>query len=141
MLVGAQDSHTKQVAAQILLNEIGLQPTLSQQAILWVDPDDRQIKWVVGFDSFVGKTCQIHTVNLGLQSMPRLLIWAGFDYPFNQLGLKTIVSTVNSTNERAMKYNNKLGFKEVLRLEGCHEDDGDIVIFRMNKKDCRWLRG
>ena len=141
MLVGTTDESTHKLAAKILLDEIGLNPTIGQQAIMWLDPNDRKIKWVVGYDSFVGKTCQIHTANLGLKSMPRMLIWAGFDYPFNRCGIETVISTVNSNNDRAMTYNSKLGFKEVFRFEKCHDDDGDIVVFKMNKADCRWIRG
>lgn len=141
MLVGTVTPELKEQAASILYEKLGLHPTINQQAIMWVDPDDNQVKWIVGYDSFVGKTCQIHTASVGLKSMPRSLIWAGFDYPFKRLGLKVIVSTVDSHNELAMKYNKKLGFQEVMRLEGCHDEGGDIVIFKMNKEDCRWLRG
>jgi hypothetical protein len=39
-----------------------------------------------------------------------------------------------------MNYDKKLGFTEVVRLEGMHDDGGDLVVLEMNKADCRWIR-
>ena len=47
---------------------------------------------------------------------------------------------VNSNNIKAMEYDQKLGFKEAVRFAGMHEDGGDLVVFEMNKSDCRWIR-
>jgi len=39
-----------------------------------------------------------------------------------------------------MEYDQKLGFKEATRFEGVHDNGGDIVVFCMNKADCRWIK-
>jgi hypothetical protein len=39
-----------------------------------------------------------------------------------------------------MEYDQKLGFKEAVRFPGVHCDGGDLVVFEMNKADCRWIR-
>jgi hypothetical protein len=109
------------------------------QALVWVN-DEQQVEWVVGYTGFVGKTCQMHVVNLVTRRAPRKLLWAAFDYPFNQLHLQTVLGIVNSKNEQAMKFDRHLGFKELLRLEGQHENGGDLVVFAMDKDECRWIQ-
>jgi hypothetical protein len=141
MLVGTTDDHTKKLAAQILLDKVGVQPCADFQGVLWVDPNTFEIDWVVGYTGFLGKTCQMHMVKLRKDKYtPRKLIWAAFDYPFNQLGLEVVFGVLNSNNRAAVKYDRHLGFKEVQRFEGVHDHDGDMILMAMNKADCRWIK-
>jgi hypothetical protein len=139
MLQFAQSLDAKQVAANILLKEIGVQPCGDLQALFWVDANNK-IEWVVGYTAFIGKTCQIHMVNLKGGYTPRALLFSAFDFPFNYCGLEKVFGIVNSKNIKAMEYDQKLGFKEALRFNGMHEDDGDLVVLHMDKADCRWIR-
>ena len=82
----------------------------------------------------------MHMVNLKGGYTPKELLKAAFDYPFNQCGLEMVFGIVNSNNVKAMEYDQKLGFKEAIRFAGVHEDSGDLVVFEMNKADCRWIR-
>ena len=140
MLIVADSPELKDLAAEILHKEIGVQPSADQQAILWANPDTKVIEWCIGFTAFVGKTCQIHVVNFNKKYTPRKLLWATFDYPFRQLGLESLIGIVNSNNEQAMKYDQNLGFKEVHRFAGLHDDGGDIVVFELKKDECRFIK-
>ena len=140
MLVVADSPELKQLAAEILHKEIGVQPSADQQAIFWANPKTEVIEWCIGFTAFVGKTCQIHVVNFNKKYTPRKLLWATFDYPFRQLGLESLIGIVNSNNEQAMKYDQNLGFKEVHRFAGLHDDGGDIVVFELKKDECRFIK-
>ena len=140
MVVGAQTPEQKQLAADILFHEIGVKSTCDLQAIFWVNPETMQPDWCIGFDGFVGKTCQIHVVNRKKKYTPRALLKAVFEYPFEKIGIEILLGVVNSKNLEAMKYDQNLGFKEVNRFEGMHEDGGDIVLFAMKKEDCRFIR-
>jgi RimJ/RimL family protein N-acetyltransferase len=139
MLQSAQSYEAKQIAADILLREVGVQPCGDLQALLWVD-EANKIEWVVGYTAFIGKTCQMHVINLTEAYTPKGLLFGAFDFPFNYLGVEKIIAIVNSLNTRAMNYDKKLGFTEVVRLEGMHDDGGDLVVLEMNKADCRWIR-
>jgi len=139
MLVAANTQELKNIAIQILLNEIGVQPCGDLQALFWANKE-KQIEWVIGYTAFIGKTCQMHMVNLKGGYTPKELLKAAFDYPFNQCGMEKTLGIVNSKNEKAMEYDQKLGFKEILRFAGMHDDGGDIVVFEMNKADCRWIK-
>ena len=139
MICSAQTPEARQIASDILLREVGVQPCGDLQAIFWVD-DQNQIEWVIGYTAFIGKTCQMHMVNLKGGYTPKQLLKSAFDYPFNQLGIEKAFGIVNSLNTKAMEYDQKLGFKEAVRFAGMHEDGGDLVVFEMNKSDCKWIR-
>lgn len=139
MLCSANTVELKNLAMQILQKEIGVQPCADFQAIFWAD-EDRNIEWVVGYTAFIGKTCQMHMVNLKGGYTPKLLLKSAFEYPFNICDLQKVFGIVNSNNTKAMEYDQKLGFKEVYRFNGVHDDGGDIVVFEMNKSDCRWIK-
>jgi hypothetical protein len=139
MLVAANTPELKNIAIQILFNEIGVQPCGDLQAIFWAN-NDKQIEWVIGYTAFIGKTCQMHMVNLKGGYTPKELLKSAFDYPFNKCGLKKVFGIVNSKNTKAMEYDQKLGFTEVKRFVEMHDDDGDLVVFEMNKADCRWIK-
>ena len=140
MLIAANSPELKQLAAEILQKEIGVQPSADLQALFWASPKTNEIEWCIGYTSFLGKTCQIHVVNFNKKYTPRKLLWAAFDYPFNQAGVETLIGIVNSNNDLAMKYDQNLGFKEVYRFEGVHDEGGDVVVFEMKKQDCRFIK-
>lgn len=140
MLFVANSPELKQLASEILLKEIGVQPSADLQALFWASSKTNEIEWCIGYTSFLGKTCQIHVVNFNKKYTPRKLLWAAFDYPFNQAGVETLIGIVNSKNELAMKYDQNLGFKEVYRFEGVHDEGGDVVVFEMKKQDCRFIK-
>ncbi len=141
MIVSATTPEQIHLAKEILLREIGVRATADLRAIFWVNKDTKFIDWVVGYDGFVGKSCQMHVVNLGKKPTPRKLVWAAFDYPFNQAGLKVLFGIVNSNNDSAMKFDTQLGFTELSRIEGAHDDGGDIVLLTMRADDCKWTKG
>ena len=140
MLVGASNKEQRALGASILLREIGVQPSMSDQYLFWVNPKTNAVEWCIGYTSFLGKTCQIHVVNFNKKYTPRKLLWAAFDYPFNVCGCEVLFGTVNSNNEEAMRYDQHLGFVEVNRWPGVHDDGGDLVLFQMNKADCRFIK-
>ena len=140
MLVGTTTQELRELAGEILNKEVGVKPTSDLQAIFWCNPETNVIEWCVGFDSFLGKTCQIHVVNFNKKYTPRKLLSAVFEYAFKTAGVETLIGIVNSNNEQAMKYDQHLGFKEAYRFEGMHEDGGDLVVFEMKKDECRFIK-
>lgn len=139
MIQMALDPQSLQLAAGILLREVGVEPCGDLKAIFWVNKDN-EIEWVVGYTAFIGKTCQMHVVNLNGKPINRALIQAAFDYPFNYCGIEKTFGLVNSNNKKAMDFDLKLGFKEELRYKGLHDGGGDIVLLTMDKTDCKWIR-
>lgn len=139
MLQSAQSDEAKAIAHRHLYEHAGVEWSADFQALIWVDKNN-DIEWVIGYNAFIGKTCQMHVVNLKESYCPKGVLFGAFDYPFNFLALEKVFGIVNSLNTRAMEYDKKVGFKEVVRFPGMHGDGGDLVVFEMNKADCRWIK-
>jgi RimJ/RimL family protein N-acetyltransferase len=139
MLQSATSDEAKAIAHRYLYQHAGVEWSADFQALLWVD-ENNEIEWVIGYNAFIGKTCQMHVVNLSNSYTPKGVLFGAFDFPFNFMGLEKVFGIVNSKNTRAMEYDQKLGFKEAIRFPGMHGDNGDLVVFEMNKADCRWIK-
>jgi RimJ/RimL family protein N-acetyltransferase len=99
---------------------------------------DGQIRAVVVFCGFYGKSCMIHVGSEGNHWNTKSFLRAVFDYPFNKLKLKVIIGTVAGSNEKALRLDRHLGFKDVATIPDAH-DEGDLVILEMRPSFCRWL--
>lgn len=93
----------------------------------------------VGFDGWVGKTCCMHTVIQKPECLTREMVSETFEYIFNTCGMQCVLGLVDSTNTSAVKFDTKLGFKEVHRISQ-GGIDGDLIVFSMTRTDCRWLK-
>jgi L-amino acid N-acyltransferase YncA len=101
---------------------------------------DGRLVMVVGFDGFIGRVCNVHVAMApGFAYTPRQLL-DEFASAFDQFGICKMIGVVNSKNARALRYDLHLGFKEVHRLAGMHDDGGDIVFLVLDKDDYRYKR-
>jgi hypothetical protein len=141
MILVPQNPQQFKLMADFMLAKAYVQPSMDARYIAWTDPGGSRLKMVVAFTAFVGTTCQIHVALTGdYKFTPRKMLEAAFDYAFNQAGRDLLIGIVNSKNEAAMRYDRHLGFSESHRLPGVHDDGGDIVIFTMNRNQCRYLK-
>ena len=73
---------------------------------------DGQIRAVVVFCGFYGKSCMIHVGSEGEHWATKDFLKKVFDYPFNTLKLKVIIGTVAGNNKKALRLDRHLGFKD-----------------------------
>jgi RimJ/RimL family protein N-acetyltransferase len=66
-------------------------------------------------------------------------LWVVFDYPFNQLSVRTIFGQVQASNTKALAFDLRLGFNVAARIADVFPD-GDLVLLKMQRKDCKWLK-
>jgi len=92
----------------------------------------------VGYAGFIGKTCCMHTVITRPDLVSPRIVRDTFAYPFITCGLECVLALVESTNGPALKFDKKLGFREVHRIPHGGMDD-DLVVLEMLRADCRWL--
>lgn len=64
-----------------------------------------------------------------------------FDYPFNQLKAKRITVAVYDDNAPSIRLVRKMGFALESKLEQANPRGGDILVFRMFRDECKYLRG
>lgn len=93
----------------------------------------------VKFDNWNGASICMHVAaEPGCRWMTREMLFAAFDYPFNQLQARKILGLVSASNERARRFDEHLGFM----LEATLTDaapDGDLLIYSMTRQQCRFL--
>ena len=115
-----------------------VQATPDMRVLGWVS--DNQLKMVVGLNAFIGSVCQIHVAMApGFKFTPQEMLEYVFHQVFNVLEIKQLLGVVNSFNKHAMKYDLHLGFTEIARLPGMHDEGGDLVLFGMKADQCRHL--
>ena len=98
---------------------------------------NNEIKAVVVYCGFNGKSCCIHVASVGSNWATKDFLKKVFDYPFNTLKLKVIIGTVAGNNEKALKLDRHLGFRDVAIIPDAH-DNGDLVILEMRPEYCKW---
>lgn len=70
----------------------------------------------------------------------REYLWTIFDYPYSQLGVKRITVCVGEGNSASRRFVEHLGFTLEAKLAGAHPT-GDLLIFRLLRTECRWIKG
>ena len=100
--------------------------------------DDALLAGVL-YTNYTGETICMHVAAVeGRRWLTRGFLFACFDYPFGQLGVRTVVGLVPKKNKQARKFDENLGF----RMTGCIPDGmprDDLLIYTMTRKQCRWL--
>lgn len=132
IVAGPQD-----VLASWLCKRIGLTPSphLRCMGVVY----EGELRAVVGFDSWNGASCQMHVAARDGHWVTRELLRQVFWYPFVACKLAVVLGAVPSGNTRALKFNRRIGFTEVARIEGAHPD-GALVIMQLRRENCRWIK-
>ena len=116
----------------------GVAPSTDARYLVWLQ--DGAPAAMVCFNGFVGRVCQMHVALApGYHFSPREMLAACFGFAFNACEREMVLGVVNSRNEAAMRYDRRLGFRELYRLPGMHEEGGALVLLGMTKEECPWL--
>lgn len=75
----------------------------------------------------------------GRRVINRMALWAAFSYPFEQLRAKRVTALVDCDNVRSLAFVEHLGFVYEATLKDA-APNGDQILFRMFKSECRWLK-
>jgi RimJ/RimL family protein N-acetyltransferase len=111
----------------------------------WVEGSGAAIGWVskgrlvagVLYCEWNGANVICHMAGEG-NFLTRKYLYTIFDYPFNQLKVKRVTLPIASTNKKAIRFVKHLGFTLESTLQDAHPN-GDLLLFKMHKADCRWL--
>lgn len=95
----------------------------------------------VAYANWNGPNVECHIASDGTKRwLTREFLWTIFDYPFNQIECKRITVCVGEGNAASRRFVEHLGFKLEAKLAGAHPT-GDLLIFRLLKHECRWIKG
>ena len=101
--------------------------------------DDRGIQAICVWDSFTVDACSVH---FAIDSP--FVIRAGFfnevaRHLFIQCNRGRIFGLVPSNNERAIKLDTHMGFREVARIPDAYAEGVDYIVMRMDRATSPWL--
>lgn len=91
------------------------------------------------FTAYTGASIHMHVAGFQPGWINNDMLWAAFHYPFVQLGCKVVFGQVPETNSKALEFNKKLGFSEVVHIQDVFPDGG-LILLSMRREDCRWLK-
>ena len=98
---------------------------------------DGEIIGCVGYEGFTGTACMMHMAGTKPGWFNRQYMRLAFNYPFEIFGLKMVFGRVPSGNTKALEIDLRLGFKELIYIEGAHPDGG-IHLLQLKRED--WMR-
>lgn len=94
----------------------------------------------IWYEGFNGANINIHVAAVpGRRWMTREFLYYTFHYPFNECGVRRVTGIVPESNADARRFDEHIGFTLETRLKDA-APDGDLLIYRMFKDECRWLR-
>ena len=138
MIVSPQNPGEWSTLARFMHEFAHVQPTPDMAMIAWIDED--RVRIVAALTGFLGKLAQIHIAFApGWHYSPRTMLKAVFNYAFVDRKLELLVGIVNSNNQRALQFDRHLGFHELYRIPGMHDEGGDVVVLGMYAHECRYL--
>lgn len=99
--------------------------------------EDRIIAGVVYF-RYNGASIEVGFASENPRWMSKANLWRMFHYPFEYLNLRRLTAIVDETNLASRKLIEALGFQFEATLKDAAKD-GNQLVFRMLKEDCKWL--
>lgn len=92
------------------------------------------------YEGFNGRNIWMHVAAVpGAKWMSKTYLLACFKYPFLICGVDRVSGYVNESNLAARRFDEHLGFREEARLKGAAFDGGDVILYAMWRKDCRYV--
>jgi RimJ/RimL family protein N-acetyltransferase len=92
------------------------------------------------YEAFNGYNVWMHVAAVpGGRWMTREYLRTCFAYPFIILGAQRVSAQVDASNAAAHKLDAHIGFKPEAKLTGAAQDGGDVILYVMWKKECRYV--
>lgn len=92
------------------------------------------------YEGFNGRSVWTHiAAEPGARWLTRDFLRYIFEYPFNEMGVQSVFGWVESRNERARRFDEKLGFEIDACLQDAGPDGQDILIYRMRRDQCKFI--
>ena len=104
----------------------------------WQRSDGRLVAAAL-YEGYNGRNIWVHLAAEGAHWLSRVFLRAGFAYPFLVCKVQRLWGRVDASNAAARRFDEHIGFREVARLPGAAYDGGDVLIYCMNREDCRYV--
>lgn len=108
------------------------------QYIGLIDDENAEILAVCEFSEFNGASVCMHCASGRKNWLSKEFLWFVFYYPFAQIGVKKIISPVESDNAICRRFIEHIGFDLEATLKDC-SPGGDLLLYTLSRENCRWL--
>jgi hypothetical protein len=103
--------------------------------------DGLEVLAVVLYDCYNLVNIDMHIATNGRRDwLTKFFLWAAFDYPFNQLGVRRITAKPPSNYPAAIAFAKRVGFRQEGVLRCAAADGADVVVLGMLREECRFLK-
>jgi RimJ/RimL family protein N-acetyltransferase len=103
-----------------------------------LEKDGNLIAGVV-FDDYIPRgRISMHCAGEGKRWLNREFLFSCFDYPFRQLAVNVILNSVDASNEASIRFTRHIGFEYLATVPG-GAGDTDLMLFILQRENCRWL--
>lgn len=100
--------------------------------------NDAGIQAMCVADSFGVDSCNVHFCVANPFAIRAGLFTHFADHIFDVCGKKRMFGLVPENNARALRLDEKIGFREVARVPDAIEDGVGYVVMRLDRDECRW---
>jgi len=100
--------------------------------------DERGIQAMCVADSFSVDSCNVHFAVDNPMAVRHGLFTHFADWVFDAMGKKRMFGLVPDNNEKAIKLDKHIGFKEVARVPDAICDGVGYIVMRLDRDECRW---
>lgn len=107
------------------------------QGLGWVSGDELRAGVVYCDWNRVNVSCHIAS-DRTRRWATRTFLWAIFDYPFRQLGVKRMTVCIGEGNSDSRRFVEHLGFRLEATLQDAHPS-GDLLVYVLRKEWCKWV--
>jgi hypothetical protein len=92
-----------------------------------------------GFDRWTPNSCETHLWIRDPRDLTRKFIKEVFHYLFVTCDLGLVIGITPCNNTAAIRFNKKLGWKEVCRIKDCYTLGTETAIQVIRREECRWI--
>lgn len=114
-------------------------PVYDSQGIVAYDERSGKIAGVVVMDSWTQSGCQAHIAIENPFCIRSGLLHEVARHVHIACGRRYIFGLVPANNEKALRFDQKIGFTEVARVPDGYAEGVDYVVMRLSKDDNMWL--
>lgn len=94
----------------------------------------------VVYEGFNGHNVWMHVAAVpGSRWLVRDYLRYCFVYPFQELGCSRVSGYIEASNTPSRRFAEHVGFSIETTLQGAASDGGDVLIYRMDRKDCKYV--
>lgn len=121
-----------------IVERAGLMATPGFKAIEAIEERDGRILGMVAYDGWTPNACSMH-VAIEEPIAVRRLVRPAFRIPFVELKKQVVIGMVLSTNLKALKLDEHLGFTIRGRIPDAWAPGVDLILLSMRRDECRFL--